>query len=199
MTAPSAAPSSASTQVLGEQQAEHAPRSGSERQPDADLPVPRAGARQHQVRGVAADGEQQQEQHSLQDAERADEELLRAARRLPEPQDPGLDRLVRFGVVVRELSHRDVELGLRRGARRARRQPPGHAVAALAAILELARSGQQFRRHRRRHPEIECQHRHGALEPFGRDADDRQLAIVDPQRPAEHARRFVETRLPVRI
>jgi len=41
-------------QILGEQQADDAPRSGAEREPDADLAIARAGPRQHQVRGVAA-------------------------------------------------------------------------------------------------------------------------------------------------
>ena len=48
-------------------------------------------------------------------AERADEKLLRSARRLPERQHPGAHGLVRLRIVVRQLPHRRVDLGLRRG------------------------------------------------------------------------------------
>ena len=86
IAAPSGGAEHRQQQVLGQQQADDAPRAGAERQPDADLAVAGAGARQHQVRGVAADREQQEQQHALQHRQRADEELLRPARRLPEAQ-----------------------------------------------------------------------------------------------------------------
>jgi lipoprotein-anchoring transpeptidase ErfK/SrfK len=64
---------------------------------------------------------------------------------------------------VRQLPHDRVDLGLRRGAARTRRQPAGHVVAALAAVLELARSGEQLRRH--------------PTEPAARAGDERNLAV----------------------
>ena len=46
-------------------------RAGAERQAHADLALPRARPGQHEVGGVAADGEQQEEHDPLQDPERA--------------------------------------------------------------------------------------------------------------------------------
>ena len=40
---------------------------GAEREADADFALARAGARQHEVGGVAADGQQQQQHDGLQD------------------------------------------------------------------------------------------------------------------------------------
>ena len=53
--------------VLGEQQADDAPRVRAERQPHAHLALTRARAREHEVGRVAADREQQEQHHRLQD------------------------------------------------------------------------------------------------------------------------------------
>ena len=86
----------AEQQVLGEHQPDHAAGPGAEREAHADFAIARAGAREHQVGGVAADREQHQQHHALQDAERGDEHHLRAARRLPVRHQLAADAAVAF-------------------------------------------------------------------------------------------------------
>ena len=81
---------------------------------------------------------------------------------------------------------------------RGRRREAAHdGVAAHGAILELARSAEQHRRQRRRHPEVELQAQHGALEPVRRDADHGEIVVVDAKRAANRLRTSAEARLPV--
>ena len=65
-TVPSTAAASASSRFSSEQQADDAPRPGAEREAHAHFALTRAGARQQQVRGVAADREQQEQHDALQ-------------------------------------------------------------------------------------------------------------------------------------
>ena len=90
-------------QVFREQLADKAPRAGAKGQAHAHLPVARAGSREHEIRGVAADRQQQEQHHRLQDCERAHQEALRAPRRLPERKHLGLHCPIRVGVVVGQL------------------------------------------------------------------------------------------------
>ena len=85
----------------------------------AHFPLARAGARQDEIRRVAAHREQQQQHHGLQDRERRAQQPLRPARRLPEREQLRLHRRVGVGIHLRELPHRRVEFGLRLRARRA--------------------------------------------------------------------------------
>src|SRR6185436_9146655 len=64
------------------------------------------------------------------------------------------------------------------------------------AIVELPRSALYQRRHRRRNPEVEVEAEGRALKALGRDADDRHLLIVDPERAADDVGGAAETGLP---
>ena len=155
-----------------------------------------AGASEHEVGRVAAHREEEQKHHALQDDERAREHELRPAWRAPEGKDVGVHAGVRLGIELRELHHRHVCLGLsaRKGCRLL--ESRHDVVAAHASIVELARRGEQRRRQRRRHPEIEFEAEHRALKVTRRNTNDRERAIVDAQRLPEHARRAVVARLP---
>jgi hypothetical protein len=73
-------------EVFNQQQTRNASTAGAEREADADLALPHRRSSQHQVRGVAADREQQQQHHALQNQQCVREHALRPARRLPERQ-----------------------------------------------------------------------------------------------------------------
>ena len=80
---PSAPPASASsTFSLSSAETMRQP-SGAERDAHPDLALPRAGAREHQVGGVGADRQQNEQHDALQRRQRAGDHLLRPARRLP--------------------------------------------------------------------------------------------------------------------
>ena len=162
---PTTAPKHAEQQVLGQHQPDHAARTGAEREPHADFAVARAGAREHEVGGVAADREQHQQHHALQDAERGDEHHLRTARRLPERHHLAADAAVGLGKRLPPARASPTRTPpWRRASVGAVAQAAHRGVAALVAILELARSGEQRRRQRRRHPEVELQREDRALE-----------------------------------
>jgi hypothetical protein len=78
-----------------------------------------------------------------------------------------------------------------------RRETAEHGVAAQAAILELARAGEQDRCERRRRPHLEVQAERRALKPRGRDADDRQQTIVHANITSDRRRITIEMRPPV--
>ncbi len=72
--------------VLAQQRRDDAQASGAERDAHPDLALPRAGARQHQVGGVGADRQQDEQHDGLQPRQRSGDHLLGPARRLPERQ-----------------------------------------------------------------------------------------------------------------
>ena len=165
--------------VFGEQQRRHAGRAGAERQANAHFAAACAGAREQQVRGVAANRQQQEQQDALQHHQRVREHPLRSTRRLPERQHLALQLRVRFWIRTRQLAHRLLELGLCLRAGDAGTEATKRRVAAEIAIFELARSRQQRRRHRRRHPHVEIQAEDRALKTLRRDADHRQRYAID--------------------
>jgi len=167
-----------------------------EREAHADLALPRARPRQHEIGGVAAHRDEQEQHHALQKRERAAEQPLRSARRLPERQHLARDVGVRIGIGPREIAHRRLELGARLDECRARRRPAHDRIPALAAIFQFTRSRKQHGRHRRRHPHVECEPDDRALESRRRDADDRERPIVHPHDPADRVGRAAEPRAP---
>ncbi len=184
-------------QALDEQQADDSETARADREADADLALPRGRAREEQVGRVAAYGEQEQQHDRLQQREGPGEHALRAARRLPEGQRFGAHPAVRLRIETREIAHRGVELRLRRVAADAVGEAAEHRVAAQRTIVELRRSREQLRRHRRRRPHVEVEPEDRPLESRGRDADHREHAIVDAHRAADNRRIAAEPRLPV--
>jgi hypothetical protein len=183
-------------QILPQDQPRDARTCRAERESDADLTVPRARPRQHEVGGVAADGEEEDEHDRLQDPERCRQHPLRSARRLPERQHFGLQRRVGFRVDLAELAHHLIELRLRLRDRGPGRQLRHQAVAAHRPIVELARSALDERRHRRRNPDVEVEAQVRALETLGRHPDHGQLLIVDAKRPPDDVRGAAEACVP---
>ena len=177
-------------QVLGQQQADDAPRAGAEREAHADLALPRAGARQHQVRGVAADREQQQQHDALQHRQRA-RRASAAVRAAPARTAAPRRRSSRWSRDRSRASSRiaDVELGLRLRRASPRREPAERRSSRAAPRSSSSRdpassAGAIVAGTHRSKFSIE----HRALKPLRRDADDRQRPIVDAQRAAEHVR-----------
>ena len=175
-------------------------RPRAEREPHAHFALPRAGAREHEVGGVAAHREQQQQHDDLQDRERGAPSSAAGRAATARTAAPRLrsSRLV-CGIRLRELAHRRVDA--RSAPARAvapARAGPITVVAAHAAVLELARAGQHDGRQRRRQPEVELQPHHGALE-----AARRRRRRSSGRTPltrivlAERRRATAEARLPV--
>ncbi len=173
--------------VLRQQQAGNSPRTRAERQAHAHFALTRARPRQHEVRGVPADGEQQEQHDALQDREPGHHQPHRPARRPQERQHLTAERRVRLRVGARQLPHDAVQIGLRLGERDAALELSHHGAAADGAIDQLTRSSEQFRRERGRQPDLEVQPDRGPLEFARRDPRDREPASVDAQGLAEHA------------
>ena len=169
----------AQDEALRQQQPGDAHRAGAEREAHAHLPLTRARAGQHEVGGVAADGEQQQQHDRLKDDQGRGQHALRPARRLPEGEHLAAHRAVGLRVGLGELPHGRVELALRLRARHRRLELAHDRIAADVAVFELARSGHQDRRERGRHPHFEVQPEHRPLKPARRHADNRQIAAVE--------------------
>ena len=129
----------AEQQVLGQQQPHDAARTGAEGEPHADFALPRGGAREHEVGGVAAHRQQHQQHHALQDAERGGDHLLRSARR--SPVRANLDADVRVGL---RKGHREIAHGRRRLGRapalRWRRRAAGPSPSSRAVRDPRARA-----------------------------------------------------------
>ena len=142
-------------QAFDEQQRRDARSRGAHGEANADLALAPGGAREQQVRGVAAHREQQHQHDRLQQRERVGQHPLRTARRLPERQDLAAHLAVGLRMDVREIAHRRVELRLRGVAGDAAPQPSEHRIAPQRSIVELRRSRKQRRRHRRRRPQVE--------------------------------------------
>ena len=68
--APSAPPTSASSDALGQELPEQPPSAGAERRADRELPLPRLGAREDQIRQIGAGDEQHEADRSLQHPQR---------------------------------------------------------------------------------------------------------------------------------
>ena len=190
MAAPRAAPSTREEDVLGEQQSEDAPRAGPQGQPHSDLALARARPGQHQVGRVPADGEEQQEHQRLQDPQRARQHALgvRAgpARTEGPPPAPSRSCPGRGGPArcIAASSSACARARVACGGQRSQER-----VAALAAVLQLARPAQEDRGQRRRDPEVEVEAEDGALESRRRDPDDGQALIVEAKGLAEGGRR----------
>ena len=122
---------------------------------------------------------------------------MRPARRPPVRDQLAADAAVGLGKGHRERTHRRGEFGcgLRLGG--VVTQPAHHGVAALAARIELARSGKQRRRQRGRHPQVELQREDRPLETLRGHPDDRQRQIIDANRLTDHGRRAAEIPLPI--
>ena len=170
--------------VLGQHQRRNPHGRRAERQPHTRIAMAGCRARQGQVRRVAADAEQQEQQHALQRDERSDKEPLRAADRLPERKQLGAHAGVRVRIRSRQRRHRAFEIFTSGRWRHAPADPGHRRIAADRAIVQLARTRQDDRRERRRKEEIEGEARHRPLEPGRRHADDRQFGAVDADHPA---------------
>ena len=182
--------------VLRQEQADNPAWRRSEGEAHRNLPLARAGAGEHEVGRIAADGQQQEQHQALQNRERGREQPLRAPRRLPERKHFAPHRRVRLWIGLRKLTHGGVELGLRLLPRGGRLKPAHCRVASDPAVLELARPVEHDRRQRRRQPDVEVQPEHGALERSRGDADDGEVAAVHSQRPSGRIRCAIEPRLP---
>ena len=109
---------------------------------------------------------------------------------------PG-DTCVGRGIEPREPGHFLFELALRAGCGSAAGPPPQDGIASRRTVGKLGRSIEQHRGHRRRQPEVERDHRHGALESFRRHTHDGYGLVIDTQGPAQDPGRQVKPGPPV--
>jgi hypothetical protein len=112
-------PQESEQQIFGEHQADDTPASRAQGHTHGHLALAGAATSEHEICGVAADRQQQQQHDALQNGQPADHQTLRAARRLPEGENLTGDSGVGLGKVASKLGHRGGELGLGLFARRA--------------------------------------------------------------------------------
>ena len=186
-------------QHLGQRRGAEADAGRAERETNPELALADAGARQQQVGDVAADGDEDEQHQELQQPQGGAQHALRPARGIHERRDLGAERLVGSRIGRGQLAHRRVEVGLGGGARHVRAQAAHQRVAALRAVVELARALHHHRRHRRRQPHVERQAERRALKAARRDADDGERHVVDPDRFADRRGRAAKARLPVAV
>ena len=98
--------------IFRKYQADDAPASRAERYAHGHLALPGASTSQHEVCGVAADRQLQEQHNALQDGEPTDQPPLRTARRFPEWMNLGANSGAGLRIVARKLGHRRTELGL---------------------------------------------------------------------------------------
>ncbi len=156
--------------------------------------MPRAGTREHQVRRVGADGDQNQEHDALQRRERAGDHLLRPAGGLPVGQHLRRHRAVARRIGPGEIARHAIELGLRLGHGRPARQTSHHGIAAALARIQLLGTVEKSRRERGGHEHREVESEDAPLEMLRRDADDREVGPVDPYHLPDRAGCAVEPR-----
>src|SRR6185436_11954993 len=96
-----------------------------------------------------------------------------------------------------QLTHRFGKLRGRAGFVGAGSQAAERGVATLVALLELLRSRKQCRCERRWNEQIELQREDRSLKTFRRDADDRQLIVIDTNGLTDGGRRPGEMGLPI--
>ncbi len=195
---PTAAPSSAEQQVLREHQADDAPRARAKRQPHADFAIARARAREHEVGGVAADGEQHQQHHALQDAERREEHHLRPARRPPVRDQLAVMRPLVSGKATASARIAAVNSGMRLRFGRVVAQPAHHASSragcAISSSLDPANSAGASVAGTHR---SNCSARIVPWKPSGATPTIVSGRSLTRMRLADRGRRAAEMRLPV--
>ena len=132
-------PPSASSTFSVSSSRDDARAAGAERHAHADFALPRAGPRQHQVRGVAAHREQHQQHDALQGGERP--VIISCGPRGAAPERHHLGRSCWRCSRDRRgpAPHHAVDVRLRLGLGRAGREPPEHGVAARLARSSSSR------------------------------------------------------------
>ncbi len=133
----------------------------------------------------------------MQNGQTADDQTLRTARRFPEGKNFAADSGAGVRIVAGKLSHGVGEFGLGLLARGAGLQHTDQRKGAAGAVVEVADSAEQRRRHGGRGPQLELQRDQCSLEFFGSHADDGQVALVDAKRLSQGGWRATKARLPI--
>ncbi len=196
ITTPASAGDRRQHQRLGEQLTNHPPSAGAHRQSNGDLAPPAHGFGQQQVRHVRARDGEDEHHDDRENAQDWGEDGWRTKRRLPRRHQADAAAVVGVAILLLQLPHDRLGLGLRLLARNARLQPDQRVEPAVAALLDAIAASELAHHHHRR-PRRRRQPEERADEAFGRHADHGHRRVVHAHLTSDDRRISGESALPV--